>query len=393
MLKIFMACDHPLPPELYGGIQYYVVRMADAIQMSGHNVEVFSPIQQPSHYSFRVNAVKPYGILFADGALSALKSYALGYHRMLHALRERLKSGYVCDILHTHNPFISGNAGRQIIKETGIPAVLSYYGWDTAENYIRHKGITLTERVARFSLTGYRKIIVHNSVAKQALKARFGVNENDLAVLPLAVDTNFFSPGIPGDWVRDKYNVPPNDTLILFVGSIGKQKGIHILLHALREGLRNAQLHLLVAGTGPFFEGAKRLALELDISSHTTFAGNVAEEDLPAFFNACDIFVNPSLDENYSLVVLEASACGKAVIGTDHPIMRQEYANGDQGHIMLCPAGDINKLAEAVVQLSHEPRTRHTMGVKARVKVESAHSLDKYRDSLLDIYEKVIASC
>lgn len=389
-MKIFMACDHPLPPELYGGIQYYVLKLAEAIQRAGHEMEVFSPVTDPSRYPFRVNAVKPYGILFAEGALAALRTYPLGYFRMLHSLQDRLHNGSKCDILHAHNPFIAGNAGRQIIKETGIPAVLTYYGWDTAENHLRHRGLTWTERLARLSLKGYRKIIVYNQMTKEALGERFGLNQDDIEVLPLAVDTNFFKPNIPGDWVRQKYNIPADKPLVLFLGSIGKQKGVQILLQAFKELLPKVEAYLMIAGNGPFLEGAMQLSSELGINRYVTFTGGVPEEELPAFFSACDIFVNPSLDDCYSLVVLEASACGRAVIGTDHPIMIEEYAGNNPDHIMLCPRGDSSKLARVMLELIDNPKLRLNMGEKARKKVEARHTLHQYRDSLLTIYEKAI---
>ncbi|MBI4287972.1 MAG: glycosyltransferase family 4 protein [Chloroflexi bacterium] len=392
-MKIFMACDHPLPPELYGGIQYYVLKLAEAMQRSGHELEVFSPVRDPSRYPFRVNAVRRYGILFAEGSLAALKTYPLGYFRMLHSLRGSLSNGSRCDILHAHNPFISGNAGRQVIKETGIPAVLTYYGWDTAENHLQHKGLTWTERLARLSLKGYRKIVVYNALTKVALQERFGLIPGEIEVLPLAVDTDFFRPGVSGEWVREKYDIPRDRPLVLFLGSVGKQKGVHVLIAAVKEALQKTDLYLMVAGNGPFLETAKEMSRTMGLDNRVTFTGGVPEEDLPAFLNACDIFVNPSLDDCYSLVVLEASACGKAVIGTDHPIMVEEYAgHGNSGHILLCPRGDHRKLSGAILHLVDNPDLRQNMGRKAREKVESRHTLTKYCDSLLQIYEKAIGN-
>lgn len=385
-----MACDDGLPPQNYGGIQYYVKTVSELLVEGGHKVEVFTQLNPINvyQYQFIVNAVKPYGNIWT-GYFSAAQVYFIGYQRLLQAMKKRLKDNHNIDLIHAHNPFMSGKACSKLALETGIPAILHYYAWKSADNFLLGKKIPLEERVAKLSFKGYDAIVTNSQIMRDAVSDRFKIEKEIIKTLPLFVDTKTFTPGIECNWVRRKFHMSKNIPLILFVGRVEIHKGLQYLLNVVSQILKMENIYLLVVGGGSFLENAKALARKLGIENRIIFTGVVPYEELPAYYCASDIFVNPSLDECYSFVLLEAASCGKAIVGNDHPIMLQEFAENGENAVIY-KRGDVESMKDAILRLIEDPQLRERMGNRARQKVKRDHSVNVYLNKLLQVYEGVI---
>ncbi len=389
-MKVYTVSDDGLPPYRYGGIQYYVKEMAGLVAKSGHEVEVFTAMAPPvlSQYPFRVNAVRPYGNFWA-GPLSALRTYPVAYNRFRQALDARLKQGPRPDLIHAHNPFISGRAGVMTSRKWKIPSVLHYYYSATMDHFLAGRSITLPERAAGFGIHGYNRYLVNSHCMRDALVSRFKLEADKIDVLPLFVDTDTFRPDTECKWVRTRYNIPPEIPLILAVNRIEPHKGHEHLARAFAQTLKTQDAFLLIVGDGSYAPEIKKLCTELGIQNKVFFTGQVTAGELPGFYAAADIFVNPALDENYSFVVLEAAASGKPIIGMRHPVMEREF-HGEGHASFLCPPGNEDELAAAMNNLLSHADLRTAMGREARQRAVAAHSLDAYTKKLLAVYGKVI---
>jgi glycosyltransferase involved in cell wall biosynthesis len=119
------------------------------------------------------------------------------------------------------------------------------------------------------------------------------------------------------DRLRHKYVLP--DRFVLSVGSLEPGKNRTTLLKAF-AGLRcrDVEHKLVVAGQRAWKYGDDfRLAEELGLKGQVIFTGYVPPEDMPALYNAADLFVFPSLYEGFGLPVLEAMACGVPVVASN----------------------------------------------------------------------------
>ena len=383
-MRIAVVWDHGLPPESVGGIQNHAASVSQVLAARGHRVEVFTPARTVADHPFNVHAIKPSGSLWYGGYFSALWTYLVVYRRLLGALRRDLDGGF--DAVFAYNPFMSGRAASKLAREKNIPSFLCYTFSHTADYYLRGKRFSIAETVGRFGVRGHRKVVVHAEVMKRALVSKMGVDERTIEVLPLAADVSRFSPDVPSGWVRQKFGIPPGVPLILFVGRVEKLKGLHVLIEAAAQVFRREDAWLLVVGDGSQVQNMKLLAESMGIGNKTVFAGAASENDLPAFYCAADLVVYPGLDECYSLVVLEAAACGKAILGTDHPIMVEEFAE-DGKAAATHEKGNADSLARVIVELLRDPRRRREMGEYARQKVVAKHTYDHYVDRLLALWE------
>src|SRR2546423_758845 len=134
------------------------------------------------------------------------------------------------------------------------------------------------------------------------------------------------SPGV--DCVRFQPNPPPRDLIerhglqgkkvILTVGRLVPRKGHRMVLAAMRKLLPvMPDLVYVIVGTGSEQEALRNIAAEWNLTGSVRFAGYVKDADLPAYYNACDLYVMPNSEENgdlegFGMVFTEANACGKA---------------------------------------------------------------------------------
>jgi phosphatidylinositol alpha-1,6-mannosyltransferase len=129
------------------------------------------------------------------------------------------------------------------------------------------------------------------------------------------------------------------------------------------------------------------------VSDRVIFAGPVADEELPAYYNACDVFVMPSRQfegregvEGFGIVFLEASACAKPVIGGRSGGVNEAITDGVSG--LLVDPLDVKALADAVVGLLLDPDRTRRLGMQGRKRVEQEFDwriqAEKLRD-LLDV--------
>tara|TARA_R110001592_G_scaffold58694_2_gene177593 strand:+ start:1585 stop:2712 length:1128 start_codon:yes stop_codon:yes gene_type:complete len=109
--------------------------------------------------------------------------------------------------------------------------------------------------------------------------------------------------------------------------------------------------------------------------------------DVPQLFAAANVVVLPSYREGLPKVLLEAAACGRAVITTDVPGCRHAIEQNVSG--LLVPLQNVDELAAAIKRLVSDPELRHKMGKAGRELAEREFSIDKIVRQYLEIYRKL----
>jgi glycosyltransferase involved in cell wall biosynthesis len=177
---------------------------------------------------------------------------------------------------------------------------------------------------------------------------------------------------------------------LLFVGRLVKQKGAVYLLRALAK-LDPAVLErveLEVIGSGPEEGRLRSLAGELGLGGLVRFSGWVPREQIVSRYQSADIFVLPSFEEGMANVVLEAMACGNAIITTD--IYGNRDLVHDKANGLLIPPADPEALAQALTMLISDLTLRRRMAEKSRAlahRHDWAHVAERY----LAISERVVS--
>jgi glycosyltransferase involved in cell wall biosynthesis len=135
-------------------------------------------------------------------------------------------------------------------------------------------------------------------------------------IQPMGIDLEEFKP-IDKNEARERLHLDKDRPYVLYVGRLHESKGIQYLIEALKyvKG-ENPYLKLILVGDGPHKEKFKAMSKSMGIGENVTFTGWVKPYELLLYYSAVDIFVFPSLDEPWGVVVLEALACQKPVITT-----------------------------------------------------------------------------
>ena len=176
---------------------------------------------------------------------------------------------------------------------------------------------------------------------------------------------------------------------ILYLGRLVYYKGIEYLIRAMSQV--NAQLWII--GTGPLEPELQRLTVQLNLQGKVRFLGNVSEEEVPAYYHACDVFVLPSVanSEMFGMVQLEAMACRKPVVTTNLPT-GVSYVNKHGVTGLLVPPREPAALAEAINKLLGSRSLRQEMGEAGRERVEAEFTAAKMADGIMDVYHEVMNS-
>ena len=120
-----------------------------------------------------------------------------------------------------------------------------------------------------------------------------------------------------------------------------------------------------------------------DPPANATFTGWV--DDVRGAYGAGDVFLFPSKVENQGIVVLEAMACGKAVVLSDIPVFREYYEDGHD--CLIC--SDRREFREALERLEANPELRERLGENAKATARE-HGLDRVGDRLVEVYEGLV---
>lgn len=168
-----------------------------------------------------------------------------------------------------------------------------------------------------------------------------------IRVVPNGVDLNKFRIKNEELRIRDfreKLGFNENDKVVFTASRLVKKNGIDALIKAMNFLPKNYKL--LIAGTGEEGEGLKNLTKELELEERVAFLGFIAQEDLPFYYQACDVFCRPSLSEGQGIAFLEAMAAGIPVVATPVGGIVDFLKNGETG--LFCEVDNPKNIAEKI---------------------------------------------
>jgi histidinol-phosphate phosphatase family protein len=239
---------------------------------------------------------------------------------------------------------------------------------------------TLIGFVLRYLVNGKSGIALVQNPDDEALMSAFGFPPARVALIPgSGVDVVQFQP-------QPEPEGPPT---VGFVGRLLADKGIRTLIAAhriVRSQIPDAQL--LVAGTPDPANLASISDQELtewQREPGISFLGHVT--DIAAFWARAHVAALPSRREGLPKSLLEAAACGRAMVATDVPGCREAVADGETG--ILVPPDDAAALAAALEKLLKDREMRQRMGIAARRMAETRFSAEAIGRATVDLYRRL----
>jgi len=216
-------------------------------------------------------------------------------------------------------------------------------------------------------------ILSNSDNTRDILVSLLGVKPHRIVLTYPTVDENRFRPGRPCDDLREAIGVKGEKKLILSVGRLLRRKGFDNVIRSLPLLLRQGvDIEYALIGIGDDLAYLQELANELDVSKRVHFLGHVSYEDLPRWYNACEMFVMPNRDidgdtEGFGLVFLEAAASGRPAIAGKAGGTSSAVVDGETG--LRVDGENVKEITQAIMHLSLDPAEAAEMGRKARLRV------------------------
>lgn len=155
---------------------------------------------------------------------------------------------------------------------------------------------------------------------------------------------------------------------ILSIAAHNEKKGLDVLLRAfLLVSNRKPRLDLLLAGDGPLRPQLEELAKTLKIDSQVKFLGYQQRDQITRLLHECDLFVLPSRSEPFGIVVIEALACGKAIVASNVGGIAEIITNGENG--ILVDPDDPVALAQAIYNVLDDNNLRRKIEIRGYASV------------------------
>ncbi|WP_051287523.1 glycosyltransferase family 4 protein [Paenibacillus taiwanensis] len=403
VMKILLATFWELPH--LGGVWPLMERLAQDFMRQGYEVDILG--NHAEYYHLVNRQLKFYKSSYLPLIESHLRQTGLAtvpviYHNELDrytlecvASSLRLEQ---YDLIHTHDVISACAFAR--VKPAKLPLIVNPHGSLPGEIQLlmdSHSAVDRVDHDMKSILHYYRTIeqqglrsashaVTSSKWLQKGFVEDYGIAAHHISVFPYGMDTVKYKQLLT---TRNEISRPPLKKVITFAGRLVHLKGIEVLIRALAKlkTERNDWICWIV-GDGPKRGEYEQLAAALDLQQAITFWG--ARSDVPCFMAMTDIYVQPSLQDNQPLSVIEAQLAGNAVIVSNAgglPEMVEHRLTG-----LIAPKNDEIALYTLLNELLQSEETRRKLGAKARLFSQKHWSIDQYNTKMMRMYKHVMRS-
>jgi 1,2-diacylglycerol 3-alpha-glucosyltransferase len=417
-MRIGFFTDNYLPSR--DGIAISIETSRQQLEAMGHEVFVIAPAPNLRYKekAKRITRFPAFKGLFYEDYLTSLFFPPQALHRI-----DKMK----LDVVHYHTPGQVGFLGAYYAIRNKLPLVTTYHT-DLFEYVTHYKnalpgvialslmapivtGGGLAEyRAALSSIKPERNVdkwnqkivergvtMIHNAcdeVIAPSQKVQRQLQswhaKSPITILPTGVDKIATSAKEIADW-RNKLDLPEGTPVIAFVGRLGTEKNLDLLVKAFEivsKKLPAARL-LVVGGTGSQTETAEGTVMAEARSRYSSnkiiFTGYVDHDRLGGLYGLTNVFAFPSLTDTQGLVLNEATLAGLPVVMIDHAIT-EVVRDGQNGLFAKATPKDF---AAKLLAILSAPERQVQMGLRS-VELASEYSASHQALKLLRLYQEVI---
>ncbi|MBZ9571158.1 glycosyltransferase family 4 protein [Methanobrevibacter sp. TMH8] len=309
-MKIAMVGQ--FPPHI-GGVGVHIHSLAKELVKNGEEVYVITyphkDIKNESNFDYMdYNGIKVIGTKGPNiTGLRSLFYVLFGTFQLISLIKKEN-----IDIIHGHYIYPAGLIAVLAGIFTKKKVYVTSHGSDMFCLYHQHK---FMQPVIKFVLKRADVVLaVSEALKEEILKTGIDGIENKVRLNWNTVDIDEFCPSVleNPDNFKDEFNIPETKQIILFVGNIIKRKNVAKILEAKKQ--LKSDCVLVVVGGGPLLTNLKEKVKDEGIDD-VIFTG--PRNDVANIIRSSDILILPSYSESFGLVLIEALACGKPVIGSN----------------------------------------------------------------------------
>jgi glycosyltransferase involved in cell wall biosynthesis len=348
--KLKLAVFNTQPPHLYfGGVERRIVETAKLL-VNEVDMTVYSGTKKGFNKTTVIDGTT-YVPCFSTDKLYPLDNWV--FNRTISGMVDTIEA----DIYEAHT--VSGYGFLKALKKRKIskPFIHTIHGV-LADEYIQSsKSVSPSLRMKLSNVFMRRLARTEKEAAKQAtlivtvsrysaqkIVKLYDVEETKIRIVPNGVNPQKFKP--IEDCEKVKHLIGVNgEQVILFVGNLIPRKGLHFLIEAAKQVIKeNKATKFVVVGDGPLKNHLISYSKEQGVSDNFVFLGDVTEDMLHLLYNCADVFASPSIQEGQGISLLEAQATAKPVVAFNVTAINEIVKNNETG-LLVKP--DSHELVES----------------------------------------------
>lgn len=349
------------------GVVTSICTFREELENLGHQIYIFAP----SYPGYSENEDGVYRYYSVPSPTNPDYTLAIPIFPGMNSLLKRLD----LDIIHVHSPFTMGRVGLHYARRYDTPIVFTYH--TLYDQYVHY--VPVAQDLARDVTIKYSKNfcnqcdhIVVPSREVETILTELNI-KTPRSVIPTGVPIEKFNQG-DRQWLREHYDIPEKNRILLFVGRLTKEKNLDFLLDAFKEiHQQTPDTSLVITAQGPMEAELKKHAvrLGLDLKQDVIFTGALPFDTLVNVYFSADLFVFSSVTETQGLVLIEAMAAGLPVVAVRAYGVQDMVDDGVNGYLTPC---SIPEFSQAVCKLLEDDNTYQKFSQNALLKADSLSS-------------------
>lgn len=295
------------------------------------------------------------------------------------------------DIVHSQCEFFTMICAKKVVRKLHIPLVhtchteFDAYGihftrydrlWDWAASTFVPK---ILKRV---------DYIICPTKKNYDLLKSYGVS-NPMVIFPSGVELSRFRNSLASEErqaLRAKFGITENDIVLVSVCRLSEEKNVKESIEHFNSLLKiKPGIKFLIVGDGDEKESLEEQVHSLGLENDVKFVGAVPMEEVWKYYKLGDIFISSSVSESLGLTYIEALACAIPIVCRRDEALTASLSEGVNGFSF----SDDEEFQKAIIPLIDNPSLRKKMGQAAEKSVDK-FSLEKFAENLMTIFTKVL---
>jgi len=389
-----MMLSWEFPPRIIGGISPHVYYLSKSLARNGIKVYVVTcdfP-GAPQHEVvdgveiFRIDSYKNPSPDFATWVYLMNVNMQKEAAALVNSLDGKV------DVFHAHD-WLVANAGIGLKHVFRKPLLATMHSTEIG----RRNGIhfdyerMIHETEAWLTYEAWRVICCSDYMVSHVRWA-FGLPADKLVMVPNGVDTEAYATTKDDDLgrFRSKFALP-EEKIVLFVGRLVHEKGVHVLVNAVPKVLEKVNAKFIIVGNGYMKEQLSNIVKNMGFAHKVIFTGFVDDETLKKLQKCADVSVVPSLFEPFGIVAIEAMAAKSPVVVSDTGGLSEIVEHNVTG--VKVYADNPESLAWGITKVLTDDSYANWLRNNAYKKIQEKYDWNKIAQQTKTIYNNVLTEC
>ncbi|MFZ1039575.1 MAG: glycosyltransferase family 4 protein [Candidatus Bathyarchaeia archaeon] len=386
-----MMLTWEFPPRIIGGISPHVYYLSKSLARNGAKVYVVTCDFPGAPQHEVVDGVQ---VLRIDSYKNPSPDFATWVYLMNVNMQKEAAAlvnslGGKIDVFHAHD-WLVATAGIGLKHVFRKPLFATMHSTEIG----RRNGIhfdyerMIHETEAWLTYEAW-KVICCSDYMVSHVRWAFGLPEDKLVMVPNGVNTEVYAGhGEDLREFRSKFALP-EEKIVLFVGRLVYEKGVHVLVNAVPKVLEKANAKFIIVGNGYMKEQLSGLVKSRGLAHKVLFTGFVDDETLRKLQRCADVSVVPSLFEPFGIVALEAMAARSPVVVSDTGGL-SEIVEHDVSGVKVY-VNDPDSLAWGINRVLTDNGFANWLRTNAFKKVQEKYNWDKIGQQTSNIFRTVLS--